>query len=186
MGMPAQHTDWTADMARALPDDGKRYEVLEGELCVSPAPDFDHQFVVLTLAGQLERYVTSHALGWVLISPADVEFSPRRLVQPDVFVASRTSAGRPRSWRDIRTLSLVVEVLSPSTARADRTRKRSVYQSEQIPEYWIVDPHGRVVERWRPDDERPEVLADSISWHPDPAVPALEIGLADFFASALD
>jgi Uma2 family endonuclease len=186
MGMPAPHTDWTAEIARALPDDGRRYEVLDGELFVSPAPSFGHQWVVGDLWSVLQSYVRLHGLGWALMALADIEFSPKRLVQPDIFVVPRTGGPRPREWADVKALLLAVEVLSPTTARADRLRKRLIYQSEGVPEYWIVDPDARVVERWRPGDERPEVLAAVLRWQPRAAVPSLEIELAEFFAAALD
>jgi Uma2 family endonuclease len=186
MGMAAQQTDWTAEMARALPEDGNRYEVLDGVLFVSPAPRLDHQAVVLRLAAILDAYVREHSLGWVFISPADIEFSPRRYVQPDIFVVSNTGKGRPRSWREAHPLSLVAEVLSQSTARADRTVKRPTYQSERIPEYWIVDADARLVECWRPEDERPAVTHVILTWRPKEDVPPLEINLPEFFAAALD
>jgi Uma2 family endonuclease len=131
-------------------------------------------------------YVTQLPLGWVLASPADITFSPRRLVQPDIFVVADSGQGRPRERKDVRRLSLVIEVLSPSTARADRWRKRTIYQSERIPDYWIVDPDARIVERWSPDDERPAIVADLLIWHPSSDVPPLEISLPALFAGALD
>jgi Uma2 family endonuclease len=185
MGMPAQETEWTAEMARALPDDGKRYEVLDGELFVTPAPSWDHQGVVGRLHLLLAPYVEAHGLGWAMLSPADIEFSPRRLVQPDLFVVP-TAERRPRDWRDVKTLLLAVEVLSPGTARADRLRKRVIYQEQRVPEYWIVDPDARVVERWRPDDERPEILAGVLRWQPRDDVAPLDIDLVALFAKALD
>ncbi len=186
MGMPAQQTEWTADMARALPDDGKRYEVLDGELFVTPSPRLSHQLVVGSIFVALDAYVRAHSLGLALMSPADIEFSPRRLVQPDVFVAPSTAKGPPRDWRDISSLLVAIEVLSPSTARADRQRKRRIYQSEGVPEYWIVDSDARVVERWRPEDERPEIIADVLEWHPRPDVEALSIQLETLFSDLLD
>lgn len=186
MGMPAQQTYWTADMVRALPEDGNRYEVLDGVLVVSPAPRLDHQSIVLRLAVLLDAYVREHKLGWVFTSPADIEFSPRRFVQPDVFVVPDTGQGRPRSWREVRQLLLVVEVLSQSTAHTDRTEKRPIYQNQRIPEYWIVDGDARLVECWRPGDQRPAVTADILTWRPKEDVPPLEINLPEFFAAALD
>jgi Uma2 family endonuclease len=186
MGMPAQQTEWTAEMARALPDDGKRYEVLDGELFVTPAPSLRHQTAASELWARLSPYVRAHSLGVALMSPADIEFSPRRLVQPDVFVAPQTERGRPRDWRDISSLLLAVEVLSPSTARADRQRKRRIYQSEGVPEYWILDLDARVVERWRPVDERPEIIADVLVWHPQSNAQPLSIELEAFFADVMD
>ena len=186
MGMPAPQTDWTAEMVRALPDDGNRYEVLDGELFVSPAPRYDHQFIVLRLASLLDAYVREHKLGWVLSSPADVEFSPTTMVQPDVFVVPDTGAGRPHESREVRKLLLVAEVLSPSTARLDRTVKRPAYQRERVPVYWIVDADARLVELWEPGDERPAVFTKTLSWQPQTGVPPLEIDLSQFFADALD
>ena len=116
------------------------------------------------------------------MSPSDIEFSPVRLVQPDVFVVT---GGRITSWRDIHGLALAVEVLSPFTARADRVVKRKLYQSESVSEYWIVDVDARLFERWRPSDDRPEILSETLVWHPAPLVPALEIDLDEFFTSVI-
>lgn len=185
MGMPAQETEWTAEMARALPDDGKRYEVLDGELAVTPAPSLRHQSVAQYLWLILDRYVREHGIGYAIMAPADVEFSSRRLLQPDVFVVPG-DGGRPKRWSDIRSLLLAVEVLSPSTARHDRIEKRGIYLSEGVPEYWIVDSDARLVDRWRPGDERPEVIAERLEWQPREGVEPLAIDLPEFFAMALD
>jgi Uma2 family endonuclease len=184
--MSVPHTAWTAGLARALPNDGKRYEVLDGELYASPAPSFNHQRVVQALFRLLDHWVHRHELGEIFIAPAEVEFSPRRLLQPDLFVIPSTPGARPRDFREVGKLLLAVEVQSPNTARADRIAKRDIYQDEQVPEYWIVDPHGRVIERWLPDDRRPEVLSTSIRWQPTLRVMPVEIDLRRFFSEALD
>jgi len=102
-----------------------------------------------------------------------------------VFVVP-VGAGRPRTWEDIGgRLLLAVEVLSPTTARADRVVKRRKYQRAGVPEYWVVDLDARLVERWRPGDERPELLMERLSWRPDPARPGLEIELGVFFEAVL-
>lgn len=91
--------------------------------------------------------------------------------------------GRPaRAWNTGAPLLLVIEVLSPSTARTDRTTKRRRYQRAGIPEYWIVDPDSRTVERWRPADDRPEVISEHLLWHPAGAGQPLTIGLAELFS----
>jgi Uma2 family endonuclease len=186
MGMPAEITEWTAEMARALPDDGNRYEVLDGELFVTPAPNGNHQRLAAELFVRVREYVRVSALGEALFSPADIEFSPRRLVQPDLFVVPTTSGTRWRNWSDIKSLLLAIEILSSTTARADRHRKRVIYQSQRIPEYWIIDGDARLVERWRPDDERPEILVDSLTWRPRADIAPLVIELPDYFAGVLD
>lgn len=184
MVMPAQDVIWTAEMARALPEDGNRYEVLDGVLFVSPAPSLLHQRAVRRLSRLLDDYTTAHRLGETFASPADIEFSPRRRVQPDVFVVPASS--NARTWKDVTTLLLVVEVLSPSTARANRHEKRFIYQDQRIPEYWIVDLDGRVFERWRPDDLHPQVLTRELQWHPEGASEPLIIDLPTWFGGILD
>jgi Uma2 family endonuclease len=136
MGMPAHEIQWTAEMARALPDDGNRYEVLDGELFVTPAPSLRHQAVLANLFAALHRYVADHGLGWVWWSPADLQFSPRLLLQPDLFVVPDRGQGAPRAWDEVKELLLVVEALSPTTARADRrnapSTSRKAYQSSGL------------------------------------------------------
>lgn len=183
MGMPAQETEWTAEMARALPDDGNRYEVLDGELFVTPAPSLRHQAVLGRLYRRIAPYVEQYSIGSTWLSPADIEFSPHRALQPDLFVVPDEGAGEPESWSDLKRLLLVVEALSPTTARADRLKKRPIYQQQGVPEYWIVDTDSRMIERWRPGDERPEIISDVIEWWPRPEVPVLRIVLDEIFGS---
>jgi Uma2 family endonuclease len=85
----------------------------------------------------------------------------------------------------IRGLLLAVEVLSPSTARADRQVKRRLYQEERVGEYWIVDLDARVVERWRAGDDRPEIVAGTLSWNAEPSGPPFELDLPRFFSEVL-
>lgn len=188
MGMPAPQTrsGWTAEMVRALPDDGNRYEVADGELLVSPSPRHLHQRAVGILWRTLDAFVRGHSVGEACMSPADIEFSPRRMFQPDVFVAPLVAGRIPREWTDISTLLLVVEVLSPSTARADRHVKRRVFQDEGIPEYWIVDADARLIERWRPGDDRPEHCTGTIEWRTGSHGPSLTIDLDAYFAEVHD
>jgi Uma2 family endonuclease len=185
MGMPQTVQDWTAERVRNLPDDGRRYEVVDGELFVTPAPNVLHQRTLGNLWRALDPYVRAHLRAEVLTSPADVELDPRTLVQPDMFVAPFVPGPAPRrikSWREMGTMLLAIEILSPSTARADRQVKRRRYQRAGIAEYWIVDLDARLVERWRPGDDRPEMAADTLAWQPDPPTPPLVIDLAALFA----
>jgi Uma2 family endonuclease len=186
MGMPQPIADWTVARVLELPDDGSRYEVVDGELLVTPAPSLTHQVAVQTLCERLKPYVSAHVLGRVLLSPADIEFDERTLLQPDLFVARLVKGRPPKSWKDILSLLLAVEVLSPSTARADRQVKRRRYQRHGVPEYWIVDLDARLVERWRPADDRPEILVERLEWHPSPELPPLDLNLSAMFAEVLD
>jgi Uma2 family endonuclease len=181
MGMPAHETYWTLEMVRALPDDGKRYEVLDGTLLVSPAPSYRHQIAVGMLYEILAPYTRKHGVGRTLMSPADIELSPVRMVQPDLFVVPAEIEAT--AWNDITHLLLTAEVISPSTARWDRFDKRKGYQEKQVPQYWLVDLDARAFERWRPDDHRPELLNEELVWHPVATMPPLTIDLVKYFAN---
>jgi len=182
MAMPAQHTDWTVEMVRALPDDGNRYEVIDGELFVTPAPSVAHQRAVLELALLIAPYARAHRIGEALISPADVVvYGPRKFVQPDLFVVPLVDGAPMKAWTEVGRLLLSVEVLSPSTERTDRGRKRILYKEKAVPEYWIVDTDERTVERRRPDDSPAEILTESLEWRPDFDAPPLVIDLPAYF-----
>jgi Uma2 family endonuclease len=181
MGMAATQTHWTVDMVHALPDDGKRYEIIDGALLVTPAPSYDHQDTAFLLARQLHAYLTTHRVGHVFMAPTDVIFDARTLVQPDVLVVPLIDGKRPRTYAEAGKPVLAMEVVSPSSARTDRVRKRELYQREAVPEYWIVDPDARVIERWRPGDTRPEILVDRITWQPEGAGGSMTIELAAFW-----
>ena len=182
MAMPAQHTEWTVDLVRALPDDGNRYEVIDGELYVTPAPSVAHQRAVVELRYLVGPYVNAHGIGEALIAPADVVvYGPRKFVQPDLFVVPLVNGTPMRAWTDVGRLLLAVEVLSPSTEHTDRGRKRILYAEKGVPEYWLVDTDARAIERRRPNDPVVEVLTESIEWTPDPDAPALIIDLPRYF-----
>ena len=173
-------------MVRALPDDGNRYEVVDGILLVSPSPSWPHQRAVAELWAKLNAYLRSNRAGAAYLAPADVEFNPRRMVEPDAFVVPLVDGRVPMHFDAVRSLLLAIEVLSPSTARSDRHIKRRLYQSEGVGEYWIVDLEARSVERWRPADERPEILDVRIAWQPTGAPTSLEIDLVRYFADVFD
>jgi Uma2 family endonuclease len=111
-------------------------------------------------------------------APAEVAFSRRRVVEPDVFVVPLVEGKLASRFEEVGRLTLVVEVISPSSARSDRYKKRHLYQSEGVPEYWIVDADARYVERWRPSDE---VLIETLEWKPLENEPPLVIDLAALF-----
>lgn len=186
MSMPTLKRRWTVADLEDLPDDGNRYEIIDGELFVTPFPALHHQAAVGELHARLREFLLRQPVGVVFVSPADVTFSPTRAVQPDVFVAPIVDGRRPQQWTDVTELILAVEVLSPSTARADRVRKRSLYREQGVAEYWIVDLEARTFERSTPSDPRVEVLSDELTWVPVGAAESLVIDLSDFFSSVLD
>lgn len=192
MGMPAiDRKVWTSDDVRRMRDEKEqrpfekfvRYEVVDGELQVTPAPRPVHQRAVQLLHRLVDAYVEAHRIGWTLVVAADVELDPVSNVQPDLLVAPWRDGRFPREWSELGNLLLVVEVLSPSTARFDRTRKRLRYQRAGIPEYWIADVDARLVERWRPSDDRPEILTGELTWQPEASTALLAIDLPALFAA---
>jgi Uma2 family endonuclease len=120
MAMPA--TRWTADMVRALPDDGKRYEVIDGELFVTPAPTWSHQRAAGAFFRLIAPYVSEHSIGDTLIAPADVLTSEHVMVEPDVFVVPLAQGRKPASWEEARRLLLVIEILRAMATRRSATR----------------------------------------------------------------
>jgi Uma2 family endonuclease len=124
------------------------------------------------------------ALGWLLGQHAERDY--RTLVEPNLFVVPLVHGKKLRVWEDVRQLLLVIEVLSSSTVRLDRRVKRELYQREGVPDYWIVDVDARLIERWRPGDERPEILTERIEWTPAGVSRSLVIELRDFFPRALE
>ncbi|MGH7584370.1 MAG: Uma2 family endonuclease [Gemmatimonadales bacterium] len=149
--MPVAKHRFTADEVRAFPDDGNRYEVVRGELLVTPAPSGRHQWVIGRFIRVLDPYLMRHGREELLTSPADISRDDDTLVQPDIFVGDFTRFRQTFAWRDIRTLHLVIEVLSPSTRRADRGTKKRLYQEQRVAQYWIADIDRRCVETWTPD-----------------------------------
>ncbi|HEX2778104.1 MAG TPA: Uma2 family endonuclease [Gemmatimonadaceae bacterium] len=174
---------WTRAMLEALPEDGRRHEIVDGVHHVTPSPGRRHQRVVVELLVVLHAWLRDNPIGEVIVAPFDVDLGDDTVVEPDIVVV-------PRSTRDARGAVaaplLVIEVLSPSTASRDRIVKRPRYQRAGIAEYWIVDFESRLVERWRPEDERPEIITDVLHWLPSGASSTLAIPLAPIFDAVSD
>lgn len=163
MGAPVYHT---ADMVRAMPEDGNRYEVVHGELLVTPAPRLWHEEIAKRLLFAIEVWLRENPVGLVIGSRSDLSWSLNDvLVSPDLFVVPLEEA-RKDDWQSLRTVLLVAEVLSPSSVKLDRFTKRRLYQERRVPVYWIADPVEKVVEVWRPDDEFPRFERRRIHWNP--------------------
>ena len=181
MGMPDTARHYTLDEVLAFPEDGNRYELVGGELLVTPAPAQRHEIVLPRLAIQVYQYVASFpGIAQTFFSRGDVIWGPGEYVQPDLFVVpAREVTG---NWRDCQTLLLAIEVVSPSSARADRFKKRRLYQRRGVQTYWIVDPDAQLVEVWHPQDERPAIVTDVLRWQVTPDAPELAIYLSHLFA----
>jgi Uma2 family endonuclease len=165
--MPVTRHYTAADLA-TMPDDGQRYEIVRGELLVTPAPRDMHQLIVGRLYAELWQYLKPHGLAdQLVVAPADITFADDTVLEPDLFVADTAALLRSREWTDVTTLFLVVEVISRSTARNDRATKRAEYQRHAIPCYWIADGDQRQVEIWTPDANEPVIERERLVWrHP--------------------
>lgn len=168
---------WTyAEFAR-LPTDGNRYEVIAGDLYVTPAPRPHHQRAVLQLAMRLETFARQHDLGWVLQGPIDVLFAEGDYLEPDMVFVRRERLGIISDRGIEAAPDLVVEVLSESTADRDRSVKRARYAHFGVPQYWIVDLDAGAIEVYRlqEDPEHPAVVRDALTWQPSPGGPTLTL-----------
>ena len=189
MAMPALEPlarRWTAREVRELiaasPLSTPRYELVGGELLVTPSPTHWHQEALRLLVVALSAYLEHEPVGHLIFSPSDVELEPEFLSQPDLFVVPLAEWRRlATDGLPVREVILATEVLSPSSGRHDRVHKRPMYQ-RQSPDYWIVDLEARLLERWRPADERPEILTSQLVWNPRGATTPFVLDLAPYFA----
>ena len=137
----------------ALPDDGKRYELHEGELSVTPSPGRSHQHVL----GQLYRLLASHvdasAHGILILSPFDSIMTDTTVVVPDLTWLDDERRGRLSDRAIEGSPSLAVEIISPSSRAIDRRRKMALYAAHDVTWYWIVDPDARTIEAYRLESE---------------------------------
>lgn len=182
MAMPDTARRYTVDEVLALPDDGNRYELVHGELLVTPSPAQIHQVVLGRIYRLLANYLVEyHRLAQEFHSPADIIWSDEDYVQPDLFVVPADQV--TGDWRDCQNLLLAIEVVSPSSARSDRVKKRRLYQERSVAIYWVVDADAQVVEAWHPSDTRPEIVTDQVTWRISPEAPELVISLRELFAN---
>jgi Uma2 family endonuclease len=186
MGMAETAKVWTVDDLADLPTDGNRYEIIDGELIVSPSPNMDHQEAIARLHLLLAPYVAAERIGHLVFAPSDVPFTRTRVLEPDLYVLPLLAGRRPKRFEDVGRLLLSVEVLSPSTARVDRVRKRRVYREQGVDEYWIVDLESRVIERSTPAHDMIEIIDERIEWKPAGSQNVFAMDVQAYFAQVLD
>jgi Uma2 family endonuclease len=150
--MPLPQITW--DDVQQLPDDGNRYEAIEGELYMTPAPSVRHQTISLRLTLELVRLLVEPEHGRIWEAPIGVRFADTgEGVQPDILFVSNERRGIVAPDELKGAPDLVVEILSPNTAVRDRDLKRRLYERQGIAEYWIVDPEAEAVDVWRFGEE---------------------------------
>lgn len=154
---PPPQGEWTYEDYKRLPDDGWRYEIIEGELQMVPAPNTVHQQSSFELATAMKIFVQSRGLGKVFIAPIDVMLGERGTpVQPDILFISSDRLSIVSFERIEGAPDLIVEVLSPSNWLADRRDKYELYAKSGVREYWVVDPQVQTVEVFNLQDSRYE------------------------------
>ena len=136
---------YTVEDLANTPDDGRRYEVIGGELVVSPAPSTKHQRVSFRLSRILGDYLERVGSGEAFAAPIDVFLGKHDIVQPDLVVILHRHAGRLTDAGIDGAPDIVVEITSPSSQRMDRIRKSATYATFGVPEYWIVDPDTETI-----------------------------------------
>jgi len=175
---------FTYDDYLLLPDDGKRYEILEGELLMSPSPKHLHQKVLGRIFQLINEYVERQQLGELIIAPFDVVISPHNVVQPDLLFVSNQNIEKIKSTHFEGTPDLIIEILSSSSLQRDRIIKRKIYARFGLPEYWLVHPEKKYLQILRlqagtlrqvAEFKANEVLTS-------PVFPGLEIELKQIFS----
>jgi Uma2 family endonuclease len=146
--LPTRPVILTYDDYRHLPDDGRRYEILEGELHVTPAPTVFHQRISRNLGFILHSYVRSNKLGEVYFAPIDVILDRTSVVQPDLLFVSRTREAMIAQRGIEGAPDLMVEILSPHTEERDRGAKLQLYARYGVQHYWILDPDARAISEY--------------------------------------
>ena len=183
VAMPDTLDRWTLAELHRLPDDGNRYELVRGQLFVTPAPSYAHQCLVDTLAAALFPYVARHALGRVSFPRGVIRIGPDTEVEPDLMVRPNPST-TVLTWESAPLPLLVVEILSDTTRRRDRVEKRDLYRGVEIPDYWIVDGDRRSVRVVRPSVDDVDVRT-VLTWQPAGTTDPFELGLPEYFRGAL-
>lgn len=179
MGMPLPLPTYTTDDLRAFPDDGQRYELLEGVLLVTPAPGSAHQVVLARLLSEVTRFLESSGAAFA-VSPGEIEIAPSTLLEPDLLVFPAIfPPGTP--WRVMRDWWLAAEVFSPSSRVYDRAFKRDAYLALGVAEVWLVDLDERAVFVSRRDGGSDVRHDGMLVWHPAATREALEIDVARLF-----
>jgi Uma2 family endonuclease len=181
MAMPNTARPWTLEELHRLPDDGNKYELVDGELFVTPAPKEDHETIAARLTDLLGPYVAAHRLGRVYRPRAIMRYKGSE-AEPDLMV--RAERMRPKeSWENAPMPVLIVEILSDSTRQRDFAQKRDFYMKSGIPAYWIVDGDRRCVTVVRPHRED-MVVSTTLEWSPRGVETPLTISVEELFADA--
>lgn len=178
MHMATRTKQWTLEEVHSLPDDGNKYELVRGELFVTPPPTDEHETILARLSRLLDPFVAENGLGMVYHPRAVMRFEGSE-VEPDLMVR-QPHPDRRGDWDSAPTPILIVEVLSGSTRRRDHVQKRQLYLDAGVPEYWIVDSEHATIRIVRTgiDDV---VATTQLTWAPSGTAEQLVITLESIF-----
>lgn len=172
----------TVEDYRATPE-GTRYQLIEGDLIMAPAPNLHHQQIVRNLSQILCGYAEKHSLGEVLFAPCDVFLSPHDVVQPDLLFVAKANSGILAEDGVHGAPDLVIEVLSWSTAQLDKKQKRRIYARAGVKEMWLVDPLLLQIQIYdfARDAAKPVALIEEDETFSTPLLPGLTLSAAEIF-----
>jgi len=167
-----------------LPDDGKRYELINGELVMTPAPNTIHQNIIVKMIYEIERFLQQQKIGKLFCAPTDVKFNDTNILQPDIVFISKERSGVITENIINGAPDLIIEILSPGTAYYDLIEKKEIYEQYGVKEYWIVDPKKNRVDIYQNIDQRFELnqrldvegIAKSL------VIEGFEVSLTDIFS----
>ena len=168
---------WTLEELHSLPDDGNKYELIWGELYVTPPPTDPHETIAARLTRILDPFVAKHRLGFVYHPRAVFRYKGSE-VEPDLMVRQRQTDPKA-DWDKAPTPILIVEIFSPTTRRRDQERKREFYLDSGINEYWMIDPDRRMVTVVRRDE--PDITSAVVIWTPPGASASLMVNVHEIF-----
>jgi Uma2 family endonuclease len=159
VAIPAQHFGpWTERDLLALPEDGQRYEIVEGSLLVSPSPSSLHQRAAHNLARLLNRAAPAH---FEAVEALGVRLSDRNFQVPDIVVANTLAISANSTALDAQMVALVVEIVSPSSKYKDRVEKPQMYAQGGIPYFWRVEIQERLIVAYRTVSGAQEEMASA-------------------------
>lgn len=181
---PLEKLEFTYEDYLELPDDGKRYEIIDGELFMSTAPTSNHQRIVRNLLVALCIYLKDYPFGEAIPAPIEVFFSETNIVQPDIVFISNERSDIIKPTQIFGAPDLVVEVLSPGTEKRDRTVKMKMYAKFGVREYWMAKEETGVVEIFRLQKGQLQSAGrlGKSQKLTSPLFPELEIPIKDIFA----
>ncbi len=180
-------TKFTYEDLQSIPQDRNRYEIIDGDLLVSPAPVPYHQIILGNLYRNLSAWIEQHGLGEILFAPVNVVFSQSTVLEPDLIFVSRDRLSIIGEKNIGGPPDLVVEILSESTAHVDRGIKLKQYALSGVKEYWMLDPESKTAEVYRAEENAYQLVGHYIEGKSlsSPLFPGFALPVVTLFETTL-